>query len=330
MQFNADKAATCLASVQTAACSLLVSEDGPPGCDEVFTGTVANGAACSDSDECANGYCDFDETKKCAVCKPFAAVGENCAFGQGCSKGASCSQGKCVAKGSVAAGQPCEDGDACTTGTFCKWGRNGGVCTTKAAKDAACDDTDECTAGLVCADKSATDSDRTCQSPKAEGATCSELGQPFEGASECTKGVCGLISQAEPPKCLPWKKMGEACESHWQCGLVDAWCNAGKCAAMPTAGAACADLGFAKLCGFGLGCDDTGKCAAPPATGPCMDGDCAEGAQCVCMDDQCNTEECKPYGKAGDACGSNGQASCGEGLQCDFQTSKCVAPAACQ
>lgn len=331
MKFNADKAASCLASVQTADCAALRSEEGPAGCDEVFSGTVANGSACSSDDECENGRCDYDDTKQCLVCKPFIALGEACEMGWGCVKGATCSEGKCVAKGSVAIGKSCSGSQDCASGAFCAWGdRGGGVCTAKAAKDGACDDSEGCQAGLVCSEAQGGQGGGTCQARKAEGEACSQPDQPFEGTSECVSGVCGLVSPSAPPKCLPWKKMGESCESHWQCGLVDAYCNAGKCAPLPGSGAACADLGFAKLCGFGLGCDDANKCVNPPATGPCINGDCADGSECVCMDNQCDTRECKPDGKLGDACGEQGQASCGQDLQCDFQTGKCAGVAACK
>lgn len=126
MAFDATAASQCLANVATADCSVLMSEDGPAGCNKVFVGAVANGAACSGSQECAAGFCDFDQTKSCTVCKPFIAIGEACT-GMGCAAGASCVEGKCIAQGTVALGGSCADNADCVSGHFCDWDPSSGA-----------------------------------------------------------------------------------------------------------------------------------------------------------------------------------------------------------
>lgn len=169
--------------------------------------------------------------------------------------------------------------------------------------------------------------DTTCQTPGAEGSSCFDLSEPFGGQSACATGVCGLKDGTSSGKCFAWKKVGEACESSWQCGLVDAWCDAGKCALLPGVGATCASISGQPLCQFGTYCGSDSKCAKPTATGPCLQQQCAKGSQCFCSTEDCSDGgTCKPNAKAGEACGTEGAAYCEDGLSCDDTTKKCVAP----
>ena len=134
-----------------------------------------------------------------------------------------------------------------------------------------------------------------------------------------------MVGGSNAAKCLDWKKMGETCESSWQCGLIDSVCLNGKCAPMPKIGEACADIGPGKLCALDTACDPaTSKCVALPTSGECINYRCAEGFECTCGDNTCSTNVCKAAGKAGDSCGSQELPNCAEGLMCN-QQGKCEA-----
>jgi len=324
LTFDADQAAACIASLPNITCSDLNSSDGPPACQDIFKGAVANDAACTSDEECTSGHCKYSGGN-CGKCAPAIALGEACQ-GSGCANDGICMDGKCAAKGSVAPGGTCLDGDACSAGHFCQWGEGNSqnTCVALVAKDGACEDSEECQPGLACAPKSASDEDKTCQTPKALGDPCFEPSQPFGGQSPCATGVCGILDGTQSAKCLEWKKMGEACESSWQCGLIDSVCIGKKCVPMPKTGEACADIGFAKLCDMASACDPaSGKCVAPPTSGPCLNNRCAEGYNCSCADSQCMSQVCKAPAKAGESC-DNGQSECDEGLSCN-QQGKCEA-----
>jgi hypothetical protein len=131
--YHGDKAAQCMNAVAAASCAAWGGSQNidatDPSCEQTFSGTVANGTACTDSEECADGSCDGDP----GMCTAFVAMGQSCL------------------------------GGTCADGLYCKYNENGtAVCTTQEANGTACSDNGTCASdfcdipmgmvGGVCAD----------------------------------------------------------------------------------------------------------------------------------------------------------------------------------
>jgi hypothetical protein len=175
-----------------------------PSCATLIDGTLARGAPCASSLECADGlYCRGAAPGVGGVCAPPARVGAACenpadnlaAFARGVgdprhpSCEGLCMRGQCVARG--AEGAACPSSALCAGGLHCI----DGTCRARALPVAGepCSAQKECGAGLVC-------TVGTCGPPKAGGASCK---LPFECRSlACEKapgakrGTCAAVCPA--------------------------------------------------------------------------------------------------------------------------------------
>lgn len=225
--FDATKAQTCLSAWSASFC-----ESGftaPVECEEIFVGSLPEGATCVDNPECADGReCDREPNACEGMCS------NNCGEFN-CLKTEYCSDSGCVQLGG--GGADCENLDECMAGLYCI----SSVCSVgdSTVAGADCQFAGECAGSQVC-------SNRKCAafSPPAAGQPC-VLGQ---NSTFCTPGsVCtDLVISNDQLKgtCGPPKKAGGECRIFYECevGLTcDAAnsLNAGVCAALRPNGDAC-------------------------------------------------------------------------------------------
>ena len=191
-------------------------------------GSLANGAACVDSSQCASGWCDRPitpvETSVCGTCRASGCLPGGCKAGERCiasSTGARCVQvqaegGPCTSSPSYCAeGLSCLDSvcsksrgesEPCTDPADCDWQREltciGNVCRKPNIVEIGAQCTggeDRCAKGGWCYGAQLTEP-RTCVAPLADGAPC---GAGIVGGctppARCASGVCRLPAELTCP-----------------------------------------------------------------------------------------------------------------------------------
>jgi hypothetical protein len=205
-----------------------------PACLEIFKGTLANGAACSQGTQCLSAYCLVSScgngTPACCVgsCAPFTRVpiGGDCDPSASlCVDGSYCRVTTHLCAAEIAAGQPCDIG---TGDYFCQRGLD---CQTDPSSGA-----------------------RACRRRPAEGEACS--------------GVCDALADfCEPStmKCVPKIAAGGACSLSGGSCVDSARCDLASmtCVELGKAGEACDPQGPAPQCFLSLQCTAAGVCALP-------------------------------------------------------------------
>lgn len=174
----------------------------PAACAKVFTGKVADGAACAFSDECTSGICDAPSCTRdrCCpgTCAPTIAAAP---AGAACSIDAQCAAGYCNKQN---------------------------VCAPRPREGAACDELDACDFGLACI--GVTD---------LQDGSCRKL--PFTG-EQCPYRQCAEVAATCNASftCVALGLPGAACTQDTECSPF-AECDemAGKCIDTPTLGMAC-------------------------------------------------------------------------------------------
>jgi hypothetical protein len=243
-------------------CALLVSsgQPYPEECLGVLTGTVTLGSACSESMDCASGYCNA----------PLACGGPAVS-------------GQCVAF--LTQGQPCSGG-ACAAGLECNFTVATPICVALSAEGGAC----PCQAGLYCDTSGgvpickARKTSGSCSAPFAPecapGNEC--FGYPTAscvpdvglGASCGAVGVCGPGYECDSGSavCVAQPTVGQACVvsrsgTTAQRGCIGGWCDAAgtkTCQPRKADGEPCTSL---DQC-VGLSCDtSTHTCSSRPPLG---------------------------------------------------------------
>lgn len=221
LTWSQGQADACRAWIVGASCAEIESVARPAACDGLIwgatwtgggmlAGKVANGGACMEHVECADGWCALGDACP-GRCTPFVALGAACA-GPECGPGNRCSfemaadastPATCKVNAAPAGnGEACAPGaPACVPGLRC----DGNVCGPRGGAGASCSTTvtDACQAGLTCL------------------------------ASAGTSGVCvALVSEGQP--CGPTSVCGRG-----------AYCSASShtCVGQPTLGQGCAEAG---------------------------------------------------------------------------------------
>jgi hypothetical protein len=221
--WSLERLRACTAGYTSGTCSDYFAPGGPAACRPV-AGSLADGAACANSNQCKSALCNLG-LNGCGTCVQAAKSGEACTAAKPCALGLSCVSGKCSASGGV--GAACGLTSApCQTGLYCKTNQ----CAPALAAGAACDPAStvaECDSlqGLYCEQPS-----RKCVAYKLadSGQTC--------GTTTGTTTICaagGTCSGTAPArKCLSAAMDGAACgtatSTNLSC-LNPASCTSGVC-----------------------------------------------------------------------------------------------------
>jgi hypothetical protein len=236
--YNGEAAGGCLAAIESLGCNFS-DQSGvsalEKSCDAIETGTVANGGACFNGDECVSRSCNLS-----ACSAP------------------TCCAGTCQAQ--VASGGDCSaGGSVCVDGTFCRFGATGtsATCTPLVAAGQPCNSaSDLCALGTVC-NADPTTGSGTCGAAPAEGQPCPS------GICDSSADVCDATSHT----CVHLIAAGAACPSGSNC-VPYAFCSVASmtCVALAVPGAACST---SSECLDGVPCTG-GVCVGPSDTPACM------------------------------------------------------------
>jgi hypothetical protein len=192
-------------------------------CRHIFAGTVAPGAACSDSSECkdpegGNAYCD-------TVCKldvPLAT--RHGTAGEACSTTCSIEEGgsNCNSVGVPAPGQiPSAAPAACYTNDGLKCDGISQKCVALPKLGESC--TFDCAAGSYCS--------------SGKCAAQVDIGSCANYSTACSsKSYCNFDTH----ECAPRKQDGDACQSGGECQTDH--CTHGRCGKVPVNASICAGL----------------------------------------------------------------------------------------
>ena len=254
IRYDGEAARECLDALAEASCDTTTASarKTPGACDEAIVGTVADGGACYNSNECVSGSCNEPDTCNMACCAGTCdptvvevAIGQSCANAP-CVEDAFCNdQDVCAAL--LAANAACQSDTQCGYGLMCA----NDVCVASANRGEACADGD-------CADLGDRCDGTNCVALSAVGGTCSS---GFAGLFDCQRPyVCNqtTLKCEEPPTA------GESCQFFCAGGL---FCNDdNECEAPRANGAACTGN---SECESNY-CDETGAspvCADRPVCG---------------------------------------------------------------
>jgi hypothetical protein len=248
-QFDAGQAQKCLDGLNAAPCERL-SPEVRQACLNAVKGTVAPGGQCNWLYECASGLCSPQQPGACpATCIAPVAEGGTCPGknGAGCDDRAGLRCIASVCSKLHSAGSPCTfDGD-CAPAYFCA---ATGLCAVRGNEQASCGADGECATGLYC---QLIDAGGLCRKKVAQGKPCGEdSAHVISVESQCADGLLCKGFSATKTSLTP-----------------------GVCSTPADVGGACGS-GISG-CAEGLVCA-SGKCALPPASGPCAGGtDCLDG-----------------------------------------------------
>jgi hypothetical protein len=216
--YDATKAGPCLDALANASCAQGTVFGGhqlDTVCAGVIRGTVADGGACVEDNECAGGKCHQPSCGgSCCLgtCGVPAAIGAACGSDTDCDTGAACrygvststSQGTCQAQ--VARGQPCSYDSDCQSGLDCD-SAGTGTCVPFVADGQAC--TPE---GVECANINSFCDPQTgtCHPRLPVGAACaipdaslSFLASGCAYYANCVGGACVALAGVGEPCSVP-------------------------------------------------------------------------------------------------------------------------------
>jgi len=304
---------TCFESIASATCLDLFHGANPASCIfDVLPGTLANGAGCSDSQECAAGYCDFAAATCPGTCTAFVALDGACSHGEACAASLACDGVRCVAPTTVAAGSAC-DGEVrvCAAGSACGFDPKTwtNVCLPIGSLGDACVNFQGCAPALLC-DVMATG---TCLDLAPRGASCA--------AAACNP-ILDFCSPATST-CTAIPTLGQSCAESGSCA-GDSYCDAmgsGTCVALPGPGEDCT----VTMSMSGPSCSGTAHCAYDPVahTATCVapitaGGTCTSNGTCIagyyCDAVRPSPGSCVVQKGPGSTCADHWD--CQEGLEC--------------
>lgn len=252
--YHPENAGACLAAFDGIGCGLGALSGAPPGCRETFEGRVADGGACTLSEECSETSSCTGSGSSCGMCFHQLQIGESCTSGgAACASGSFCTAGVCTAQ--VGQGGACDPmtSEACRSGLSCvpnSGDPSHGTCMAPptAGPGEPCAMA-TCATGLVCA---ISGTSATCRAPRTDG-TCEYV----VSGTDCAVGtVCNATSPGMPGACVPYpvlaspcttacaaparcvnmvcqptRRIGETCASSDEC--LSSTCTAGVCVARP-------------------------------------------------------------------------------------------------
>lgn len=213
---TADFVEACVQARSAQSCSDFQSGVTPSAC-LTPKGTVATGAACSVSAQCASGFCNGTAGTLCGVCADAPIVGTTCANNSDCGQILLCSTNKKCAT-PIAIGGMCDDDNPCI---------NGAVSCVSAGADAGTSGTCQAqvqTAGAACSGSStgapdcSADYALTCMAKKCVADTAAAVGAAC-GADTTAKTDAECVGGAtcEGSKgakiCVAAATGGQACDT---------------------------------------------------------------------------------------------------------------------
>lgn len=220
VKYDEDLADECLDKLRDAQCSRTSALDG--SCEDIFTGTIADGGMCAFDSECISGSCSVTDCTMaccpgtCVAARPTPKIGEACTFR--CVEGAYCGSDR-ICHAVLAKGAACDDPFACADGLYCSGltAMTAGTCSALPKTGEAC--TELClNIGDYC--------EGTCKKVGLDGSPCTNDGQcsayyKCSDTMQCTKPVRPM-GMPNGSTC----SSSPQCESHY-CG------NDNKCADLP-------------------------------------------------------------------------------------------------
>ena len=292
VRYDGDLARSCADGIRAAPCLRDGLPDAVQGdCLQALAGTVGAGGACTGLFECSGGLCVPESAGACpSACPTVLGRGASCQLHQGpeCDlrQSLGCIQGQCRPPGG--------DGDGCDTDLDCDSEHVcvSGRCAPLLGEGAACEGDAACLVGLACIGE-------RCVRRAGEGAACASTVDEVDAAfrlAQCAEGlVCrgaGLTGSGEPVAgtCRRPSDLGGSCEDE-PAGLQE----------------------YLDGCLTGLVCS-SGRCAIPPASGPCAPHDVCDTTVAYCDAGQCvplkddgaacvRPAECRSGGCTADLCG---------------------------
>ena len=229
--YAASAVTSCAQQLDAAGCfdQWTVIEGAP--CAFLYTGTLAEGAACQRFDQCASGSCSA-AANQCGVCRPVAAESASCAD-RACAPHLHCVQNTCMRDHLV--GEACVTegpGASCDFPFACVSGTCQNASTGEGAKCAFASDPCDTSLGLICTVTDDPDSGAaspnvgTCQPYKipAVGESCNA------GDTACGPGVsCILTADKSDATCFLDPAEGAVCDPTGAPCLYPLSCISGKC-----------------------------------------------------------------------------------------------------
>jgi hypothetical protein len=214
-------------------------------------GTLATGAACNESLQCASEFCSGAQTTGCGTCSAIIPDGQSCALGTSgtCRPQSQCSSTTMTCGPTTIGdvGAPCGSDFDCKVGLFC-----GGTCKGLEAKGDSCTSLTDCAYPLICPPATL-----TCQSPGPPGSACQ-----FD--TDCVYGL-GCDSSSFTCKAIAWAGAGQACGGATRCFVGDCPAAGGTCPTVIADGQACAASDPASVCDAFSVCLN-GMCVLPDSS----------------------------------------------------------------
>jgi hypothetical protein len=208
--YHPEIAAECVASYADATCagvSGIVVGAGNTACTDMFEGTLADGAPCSNLEQCgAQSTCDDSHFGMCpsGVCTHLPQLGEACTTT--CGYLLRCASGTCATL--LPAGSACTPSGLleCEVDLSCVVSETDpthGTCGTEAPAGVGEPCGHGCEAGLVCPAMTS-----ICRQPRTDG-TCE---QTYSGHGDCAGDEqCMVAAGTVAGSCVPLPTVGEAC-----------------------------------------------------------------------------------------------------------------------
>ena len=275
--YDAAAARACIDTVRSGCSASLGGADFDGACDDVFSGTIAEGGDCWFDSECAPGLgCDFASGTCPGACAPgaggFICDTTPCSEDEECFYPDGGTTPRCVTPmlgADAAEGQPCglvEEGAESVTRRACA-------------------------PGLWCTGNASTIG--TCRAPIAAGAPCTSEGDRCVDGHFCAGGSCRAVTIVRTPGGPCDEAMLQICDP-----LLRLECQSGACVEITdgNAGSPCRGGDFSETtCDEGLVCHrDTMTCGAPKSAGAGCESDdeCASGScdftAMTCRDRYCS------------------------------------------